>query len=95
MATELLSTNKMRQREQSTWAWTEHATGGKNKTQEGAVNDGQNALFFINDACPSTAEATTKTRQDMANQTQPCCCEILENALVTIDILRSKLVGVI
>ena len=41
---------------------------------------------------PSPPEEATQNHQQQQEEVRPCCCETLENALVTIDILRSKLV---
>lgn len=64
---DILSAHKMRQREGSTWVWTE---------------------------LTPTAECRREGLKDEKTECERrCCCETLEQALATIDILLSKLVG--
>lgn len=104
---DLLFQHKLRQREQSTWAWTEHPSddmqGGKGG---GTCVDGSKLSYIDSaDSVPSAKwglPTGDQQQQQIPGQeeqmldyrrNQQCCCETLENALVTIDILRSKLVS--
>lgn len=118
---DLFSAHYMRQREQSTWVWTEHATangsnnqadyydedqrrqdrqegGGEHNVHSGKGSKGIAASTNAGTACfaprSPPENATSINQQEGAEgKVQPCCCETLEHALVTIDVLRSKLVS--
>lgn len=87
--------HKQRQREQNTWSWIEHGAGNERKVRNNGVDINRNNTPVSGD-CPSSSNGETiKTQQGdpITDQMKPCCCETLDTALVTIDILRSKLVG--
>lgn len=107
-STDLLFQHKMRQREQSTWAWTEHTPEDVQEPKEGgACVDDSKLSSSVDDVsssakCGAAATCNHQQQQQVSDQEQmrssrrnrqQCCCETLENALVTIDILRSKLVS--
>lgn len=99
---DLLFQHKLRQRERSTWAWAEHPSEDTQGEKEGGPCVDGSKLSSSADTVPSGKwGAATGNQQQMSDQeqmlgcrrNQQCCCETLENALVTIDILRSKLVS--
>lgn len=99
---DLLFQHKLRQREQSTWAWAEHPSEDIQGEKEGEPSMDGSKLSSSADSVPSAKwGAATGNQQQISDQeqmlgchrNQQCCCETLENALVTIDILRSKLVS--
>lgn len=93
----LFSSHKRRQCEQSTWVWTEQCTVDT-QPQQGEKVDARKgeATFKGKKKRSPLQEPTARTGKDLEHEAQACRSrQTLENALVTIDVLRSKLVGVL
>lgn len=85
---DLFHSHILRQRTQSTWVFTD-STSGKctTKSREKRDDDAENAGHDV-----SVVLRHEQQPNDLRTGSM-CRCETLESALVTIDILRSKLVS--
>lgn len=82
---DILSAHIVRQREQSTWVFTNQTS--KQNIHQLCAYKKQSVYVRQHRA------ATSNHAPDVTSAPSCCCCQTLQNAFVTIDILRTKLVS--